>query len=1442
MSFPKATTPKSSQVPPLLSEPQSFRNFKIAHQRLSLDVDLLSHSVKGIADIILIPLVQNLAYITLDCKGIKVKDVLVENRRCDNYIHDDPFRSYAQRYMQSNQDPLYEFNSVEQSHFLRAKFADLNERPEDRTKSQLIIKIPSSIKISLQDANSLTNYTPITPSIKGTPASQDAVFSPISIKIEYELSNPTTGLRFDTVAENQPHLWNAYTTNAELAATASFWMPCVNILDEKCTWEIEISVPRKVRDIGTSKIVGQQELDGKKKKTDKPVLEADDTNKEGTTHQEEHPQENDNDQNTTAEQTVVKQDNKEQNDSHHDEDEEDDYDIAEEDESNPLNRDIQVCCSEFSTMKESAHPTDMSKHLFSFQVFNPVAPHHIGWAVGAFDVWALPALQSREDALDEDPDENYENKNIGLADNNDIIDDIENNDVIPIRIYTLPTQDVDEKTVLNTTIVCQKIMDFYAKEFGSYPFTSYSILFIPTLVCSTMDFASLTFCNTRLLYPPEVIDSMLPTTNDLAWSLAVQWAAVNITPMETNDIWCCLGMTGYMVFQFLRKILGNNEFKYRLKMNSEAIVEQDWEKPPIGLTFTSASMPISRTSKDLEFIKLKAPMVLYILDRRMTKTERSFGMSRILPKIFLQAMSGDLPNNSLSSSHFQYVCERVNKNKLENFFQQWVYGSGVPIFRVTQRFNKKRMMVEMGIRQCQDQELAQDKAVGKEGFCSSALNYLQHPTRTMTPFFTGSMTIRIHEADGTPYEHIVELKDVFTKLDIQYNTKYRRLRNRKINVGRPSNKAASPDLEEELEFQDEKIDNSAIQRLGTVLSSPKDCKDWDLTDAIITTDGNEAQRQNEAFEWIRIDSDFEWICKIYVNQPDYMFTSQLQQDSDVEAQVESVKYFEDVIIHSPKNSQIYSSILTRTAMDKRYFYGVRLEACRALARYTVKDNDLDHFTGGAKHLIKIFQNLFCYEGSSIPLNNDFTSFQEYFLQKNIPKFLALVRNERNECPKFVTEFVLDILTYNENSENLYDDTHYLCSLIEAAVDCCINNKNDNGFLNKMLDQLHRYENLDDWMPTYQLLVRKKLMSEKLRLNTEGLYKFDDFNEVLEKTLCEISLTSDNGIPRYREGLQDITLLAFKILLLEGGLKNKEALKYFFLALCYTPDVYVKEKLVDVFINSLDFVATGGLQLKLDDDLNFISKQINPENLSLENTNEDTVLITENPESEINERKQQKMKSSIRGLLTLVKKQFKDYEPLKAILWSVLHVPVTSLYQKKRLFDITRIMYSLLDSFNVVLSIPRDKRLVARYLGDSKVVFKREALLKVHLPPKIKLVSKPNIAVTAKSVGASTLSSPAQPTSANKVKINLTKASTKTKKTENTATRKPKQIKGSVDKIGLLPLRFARISTAKKRVDISSAPFSQNVQILKANSRSFTLKLKIPKKGDESKPPQLPEGQ
>ncbi|SCU95759.1 LAFA_0G02146g1_1 [Lachancea sp. 'fantastica'] len=1396
--------------------------FKIAHQRVSIDVDLSNHSLNGSAEIILIPLSDKLEFVTLDCKEIQITDVIVENRRCDHYIHDDPYRWYADKYSTGklSESPLFVNNSVEQAHFLRNKFAELNLPSEssDATRSQVTIRIPPSVKITLQDANAVSSFTPITPSIR-TPA-QDTIYSPITIKINYQLQNPTSGLQFDTC--NEQHLWTACTTNTEWNASASHWLPCVDTMEEKCTWELEFSIPKKVKDIGTRNVIGVTKPNKKRKIRDDSIEGAD--TERHIDHEDARSTRHRSRRNAEGERNEEDDD-----DEHLDEDDEEDDDEDEED--NPLNRDMVVCASEFSTGKESSHPTDLSRKLVSFQIFNPVAPHHIGWAVGAFQAWTLPQIKTQGE-----PEEESE-ESPAIAE----VPDDEEPDVIPIQVYTLPSPDIDERVILNSTLVTQEILDFYAREFGSYSFTSYCLLFLPSIPAECTDFAGATFCNTRLLYPPEIIDLTFSTTDKLSWALATQWSGVNVTPLELNDIWCCIGMAGYMSLQFSKHLMGLNEFKYRVKTLSERVADRDWEKPPMAGAFAQASMPVTSLSKELEFLKLKAPIVLYILDRRMTKTERSFGMSRVLPKIFLQAMSGDLPNSTLSTSHFQHVCERVNKNKLENFFKEWVFGSGVPIFRITQRFNKKRMVVEMGIRQCQVQEIAQDKTVGAEGFQSSALSHISYPNTNLTPVFTGSMTIRIHEADGTPYEHIVELKDTFTKLDIQYNTKYKRLKRR-----RKINKSAKHDGKDQTPFEtadmagpdEENEDIVLVNCLGDVLMGAKDCQQWNLTDPLMTSEGDEFQQQNEAFEWIRIDADFEWVCKVYINQPDYMFASQLQQDRDVEAQIDSIRFFQDVVMNSNENSLVYSSILTRTAMDDRYFYGVRVEACRALSSFVVSQANSDHFMGGAKHLIKIFQHYFCYENSSIPFNNDFSSYQRYFLQGAIPHLLSQVKNDNDLCPRFVKRFLLNIVRYNENAENSYDDTIYVVNLIKSAVTSALNDPDDEPFYRDLLHELRRFKNLDQWIPSYQLLVTKCIMDQHLRLAVDGFYVYEDISQILEYTLNEKSTPSPGSCRHYREGMQDLLLTSFKILLVEGGIKNKEALKLFFEYMLFHPDPYIRTNLIGSLVDAIDFIAEKRYLDFLDDDFESLhasaNTAVNAESSDLGDTN----IIVESFSAETANKRETQLRGTINGLVTLMRRKFASYEPLKQIIWDTLHSPLASVYQKKRLFDLVRVIYQMEDRFCVRLTIPRDRKLMAKNMGKGVVKLRREGILKVHLAPKAKIIAKRKPSMTPKSstlkvkLNATNVKKPSSPA---KPRGGAGGATAQGTTVPVSPKKSSKPVKSSITKIGTLPLRFIRISSRKRSVDISAVSFNNNVSIVKSNARSLVVKIRtaqgkvVPKK-------------
>ena len=214
-----------------------------------------------------------------------------------------------------------------------------------------------------------------------------------------------------------------------------------------------------------------------------------------------------------------------------------------------------------------------------------------------------------------------------------------------------------------------------------------------------LDTGSLSICSNRLLFPEEIIEPLDRVSRQLVHALAVQWMGINVVPKDPMDFWVVIGIAYFMTDIFMKKLSGNNEYRYNQKRASDRVVELDVDRPSL----LDTGPLITLDPSELDFMELKAPLVLFILDRRLSKAGGSSGLSRIISRIFLNARIGDLPSGALDSSTFIKVCEKLGHMKLDGFFAQWVEGAGCPRFRVAQRFNKKKLVVEMQITQFQSE-------------------------------------------------------------------------------------------------------------------------------------------------------------------------------------------------------------------------------------------------------------------------------------------------------------------------------------------------------------------------------------------------------------------------------------------------------------------------------------------------------------------------------------------------------------------------------------------------------------------------------------------------------------------------------------------------------------------------------------------------------------------
>lgn len=1265
------TTPRTYKAAKSKNVNLLTQAFRMAHQSIHVDVDLENKRIEGNTELVMLPTKSSLQSVKLDCREMRIKRVTINNKYAADYVHSDLLYinddKILQQHLNANSVSIFDLYSdnitINQHHFIRQKlnyiFGELNYDPRDGyyemqngDTEELLILLPESLKHDLMHGNyshtPLSGPSTLTPHYLKSKNTSNDTYAPISIKIEYECKNPKNGINFVTSGVDRRD-WHAYTCNSEYNISTSSWVPCIDNLWDRCTWSLEISIPRTIADIGNPRLIGSDEVRNSKNKNDtnsKPSKGSGKSEKDAE-KDEESSREGENEISGSSGS---------------------DLDSADELEEN---HDLIVCIGDLNNSKETPHPIDLSKKVVSCSIFNPVCAHHIGWAVGSFQTIELLGGTSNDDE--------YEDQVYGESFEKEI-------NSVPIMIFCMPSQLSMAK---NTCIFANKAIEYFLREYGAFPFSSYSIVFVLDASLDLANFAGLSIFSDRILYPPDLIEPMIQSTDFILDAISAQWSGISIVPLTFNDFWCTIGISRFMAFQFIKILMGQNEYRSKIKTGINEVVEKDIGKKPLALQYFR--FPISEN--DFDFLRLKAPLVLFILDKRMTKTDKSFGLSRVLPKIFLQAMSGDLHNSALSTQHFQYVCEKVNRNKLETFFKQWIFGAGVPIFNVTQKFNRKRSTIEMNIRQVQHLE-TKNLHPKSDTFLNDSIAYLDdEPSYLIPTVFTGPMTIRVHEADGTPYEHIVDLKEGNVKLDIRYNTKLKKLKKNKDENGEPT---------------------ASFSRLGDVLNSEDDMKEWRLTDWAKT----EEDILNDGFEWIRVDADFEWISKINVKQPFYMFISQLQYDRDVEAQYDAVNFFAE----SLKPPPMYFTALTRTIMDKRYYYGVRIAAAEALGKLSTMENEF----AGVWYLIKIFQNIYCFPNSLIPKSNDFNNFSEFFLQKAIPEVLSNIKAEEGKIPKNIKVLLLNLVKYNENSSNSFQDSYYLSDLIKDMTKCAINSVNlneildpvahaesdrdhilkSNKFVSNVVKEIERLQKLDEWLPSFHSSISVVCLRQKILLAFEGILplKFEDI----------MYYTTE----KYPIGVR---LEAFRGLLLLGGLRNASILNYFMKTCLLSFDSSnFKTCLIKILIDSICETATKGTPSLLDDpEFNTLEKLF-LEKSQLNGNSNGMVIVEEGSTTEMNSRRDKFARETLNGAIKILRRDLSIGKGLKHVFWELLHTSLIGIKDKRDLFNVCEVIYEPVDELFLTLSIPcvpfseLKRKIVARNLGQGNIILKREGRFKLQL--------------------------------------------------------------------------------------------------------------------------------
>lgn len=800
-----------------------------------------------------------------------------------------------------------------------------------------------------------------------------------------------------------------------------------------------------------------------------------------------------------------------------------DLKLAEEDKL----REMTAVCSGF-LMEEGVDPNDDHKKIMVFEPEKKVSVQKLGFAIGPFEHIDLSAeFRKEEDEV-----------RLGMS-------------ALKVHAYFLPGR---ADWVRCTASPLTMAADFFTYTFAKYPFENFKICFLDDLVQDTVPLHSLAFISNRLLFPEDIIDTEVDVARTIVFTLTYQWIGVNMIPNTRNDLWLVLGIAHYMTELFMKKICGNNEHRFRMKTLSDRLVQVDVDRPSLW----DLGPALHLHDAEMEFMAIKSTVVLFVLDKRMLKASSNFGLTRTLQKFLTKAQIESSDRSTiLDTEKFRLICQKGSKYGLETFWNQWVYGSGCPRFDVKAKFNKKRLCVELTLSQIQFQ--AAKKPELQRDDLLRLVRERRHRVKTGTvqqPLFTGPMTIRIHEADGTPYDHMVEIREDgsrTTKFEVPYNTKYKRLkRTRRL---KEKNTGANAETAEN-------ADDALLYCLGDVLQSPDDQRDWELIDWDPET---ERKMDQESYEWIRIDADFEWACDMKHTLEPYMYVSQLQQDRDVVAQQDALLYLAHGALHP-----IASGFLVRTLVDRRYFHGIRTMAAESLPR---QSNIKDIPMLGLRQLMRAFRDMFCFDKTNQPCPNDFSDKKQYNVRRAIIKAISQVRDHTHRCPLEARRFILDQLRFNNNEGNPYSDHFYIASLVEALATSLIPSQQDDWatrqmkvpsdeerqFLEEALEQIERVLRRDEWTNSYQNIWTIAGLDAKRRLMKAAVIpkRFPEFAQYLLDGTLDL-----------------IRVKAFDSLVDLGALMDPTFFTFFIYCLTTDRSPYVRTRLIQSVARGLAAIAFG----------------------------------------------------------------------------------------------------------------------------------------------------------------------------------------------------------------------------------------------------------------------------
>jgi len=258
---------------------------------------------------------------------------------------------------------------------------------------------------------------------------------------------------------------------------------------------------------------------------------------------------------------------------------------------------------------------------------------------------------------------------------------------IPVPYYVLPGEEEKARVSLTKT---PQMMQFFSEKVGHrYPYEKYASVCVSDFIFGGMENTTATTLTDTTLHD-ERAHQDYSSDPLLAHELAHQWFGDWLTCRDWSHGWLNEGFATYFEALWAEHDLGRDEFIYEMYQNSQIYFSEDtghYRRPIVAYTF---NMPIDLFDRHLyEKGSLVLHMIRYLLGDDLWWKTINYYVNKH-------------KTQNVITSDLERAIEEATGFNLQGFFEQWVYKSGYPEFKLSYSYDDKSQTAKFSVVQTQE--------------------------------------------------------------------------------------------------------------------------------------------------------------------------------------------------------------------------------------------------------------------------------------------------------------------------------------------------------------------------------------------------------------------------------------------------------------------------------------------------------------------------------------------------------------------------------------------------------------------------------------------------------------------------------------------------------------------------------------------------------------------